>query len=116
MALNVTKRSGTPVIVNYTAAADYTGGDVLLAGNTAGLANLIAVQDVANGATAAFEAGGATYDAKVASNYAAFTKVYLDAANSVLTSTSTNMNPFGYTVEASPAANSVVEVLHWPFA
>lgn len=117
MAAKATFRHGDPVMVDYTpSSGNITAGDVVLGGNTTGLTCLVAHRDITNNYLGALAAGGGVYSVKVASNYAAFTKVYWDATNSVLTSTSTNMSQFGYTVEASAAANTVVKVLHKPYA
>lgn len=109
-----TFRHGNPLMVDYTAAATISAGQVLAGGNTTGVASVVAHRDIANAATDAVAAGGGVYDVKVASNYAAWSKVYWDDSGANLTTTSTNNWLFGYTVEASAAANSVVKVWHWP--
>lgn len=111
---DATFRHGVPTNVDYTpSAGDVSSGDIIVAGNTAGLATVIAPKDITNNELGAAAVGG-VWDVKVAANYSAWTKVWWDAANSVLTTTSTNMAQFGYTVEASAAANAVVQVLHHP--
>lgn len=112
---NATFRHGAPVMIDYTAGADLSAGAVVLIGNTTGLTCAVAHQDIANGDNGSLAAGGGVYDVKVAANYAAGSKVYWDATNSVLTTTSTNMSLFGFTVEAAAAANDVIEVLHRPY-
>lgn len=107
-------RSGAPRFVDYTPAANATAGAIVLLGNTTGICNGVAHSDLTNAVAGTLAVGGGVYNVKVASNYAAWTKVYWDATNSVLTTTSTNMSLFGFTVEASAAANSVVKVLHFP--
>lgn len=114
MVFEATFRHGDPLMIDYTAGADIAAGEIKLAGNLTGITNLIAHRPIANGEFGAMAAGGGVYDVKVASNYAAFTKVYWDDANSVATSTSTNMSTLGWTLEAAAAANAVVKVLHWP--
>jgi predicted RecA/RadA family phage recombinase len=109
-------RHGDPIMIDYTPGADIAAGQVVVLGNTTGLTNGIAHLPISNGVKGALAAGGAVYRVKVASNYAAWSKVYWDDANAVLTTTSTNMSQFGYTIEASAAANAVVEVLHHPRA
>jgi predicted RecA/RadA family phage recombinase len=109
-------RHGDPLMIDYIAGANVAAGDIVLLGNTAGLCNGVAHKDIANGDKGALAAGGGVYWVKVASNYAAWTKLYWDATNTVLTSTSTNMSQFGYNIEAAAAANAVIEVLHWPRA
>src|SRR6476659_4836216 len=108
MALTAELRHGQPTMIDYTpGSGNVTGGDIVLLGNTTGVCNGIAHVDIANNTLGSLGIGGGVYNVKVASNYAAYTKVYWDAANTVLTSTSTNMSLFGYTVEASAAANTV---------
>lgn len=109
-----TFRHGDPVMVDYTAGADIVAGQIMLLGNTTGLANGIAHKAIANTALGALGVGGGVYDVKVAGNYAAYSKVYWDDANAVLTTTSTNMSLFGFTVETAAAANAIVKVLHQP--
>lgn len=107
-------RHGHPVMIDYTPGANIAAGQVVLLGNTAGLTCGVAHNDIVSGELGAIAGGGGVYDVMVAGNYAAWTKVYWDDGNAKLTTTSTNMSQFGYTVEASPAANSVVAVLHVP--
>jgi predicted RecA/RadA family phage recombinase len=114
MPLTATFRHGDPQSVDYTAGANVAAGDVVLLGNTAGLTNGIAHRPIANGEKGALFVGTGIYYCKVASNYAAYTKLYVDNANAVLTSTSTNMSFFGWNTEAAGAANAVVECMHWP--
>lgn len=116
MAFEATFRHGDPIMIDYTAGANVAAGEVKVLGNTAGLCNGIAHRDIVNGEKGALAAGGGVYLVKVASNYAAYSKVYWDDTNAVLTTTSTNMSQFGYTIEAAGAANAVIEVLHWPRA
>lgn len=114
MAVEALLRHGDPQSIDYTAGADVAAGEVKLLGNTTGITNGIAHRPIANGEKGSLFVGTGIYNVKVASNYAAYTKVYWDDANSVLTSTSTNMSLFGWTIEAAAAANAVVEVMHWP--
>ena len=107
-------RHGDPRMVDYTAGADLTAGDIVMLGNQAGIACGVVHEDVANAALGAIAVGGGVYDCQVAANYAAWSKVYKPSGNAILTTTSTNNYLFGYTVEASAAANAVVKVLHWP--
>ena len=108
-------RHGDPVMIDHTPGADVSAGQVVLIGNTTGFTCGVAHSDIANGELGAIAAGGGVYAVKVASNYAAGTKVYWDDTNSILTTTSTNMSLFGFTVEAAAAANAVVKVLHEPY-
>lgn len=108
-------RSGDPIMVDYTAGADVDAGKMIVVGNTAGWTLGVAHVDIANGEKAAIAAGGGVYLCQVASNYAAGSKVYKPGANAILTTTSTNNALFGFTVEASPAANARINVLHKPY-
>ena len=109
-------RHGHPVMIDYTpAAGDIAAGDMVLIGNTTGLTLGVAHVDIANTVLGALAGGGGVYDCQVASNYASGTLVYKPAANAILTTTSTNNAPFGFTVESSAAANAVVKVLHHPY-
>lgn len=117
MPLKATFRHGDPKMVDYTpASGNITAGDVVLVGNTAGWTTGIAHRDITNNYLGSLAAGGGVYDVKVASNYAAGTKVWWDAAANSVTTTSTNNAQFGYLVEATTAANTYAEVLHIPYA
>lgn len=107
-------RHGDPVMVDYTATADVTAGDMILVGNLTGWTLGVAHVDFANTEKGALAIGGGVYHCMVASNYAAGSKVYKPTANAILTTTSTNAALFGYTVEAAAAANAVIEVYHEP--
>lgn len=108
-------RHGDPLMIDYTpAAGNVPEGEIVVLGNTAGLACGVSHRPIVNNEKGALGAGGGVYLVKVASNYAAYSKVYWDNTNSVLTTTSTNMAFFGYTIEAAGAANALVEVLHHP--
>lgn len=107
---------GSPVMIDYTpSSGNLSEGESVLLGNTAGLTMIIAHQPITNNVQGAMAAGGGVYDAMVASNYAAGTKVYKPTGNAILTTTSTNNALFGFTVEAAAAANAVVKVLHKPY-
>lgn len=107
-------RNGYPVMVDYTAGADIVAGEMVLLGNATGVSMGIAHVAIANGDVGSLAIGGGVYDCMVASNYAAWSKVYKPSANAILTTTSTNNALFGYTVEAAGAANAIVKVLHDP--
>lgn len=110
-----TFRHGYPVMADYTpSAGNIAVGEIVLVGNTTGWTCGVAHHAILNTVQGELAAGGGVYDVKVASNYAAGAKVYWDDTNSVLTTTSTNMSLFGFTVEAAAAANDVVKVLHEP--
>lgn len=109
-----TLRHGDPTMIDYTAGATISAGQILVGGNTTSPSCVIAHLDIANTDLGSVAVGGGVYDVKVASNYAAYSKVYWDDTNAVLTTTSTNFWLFGYTVEAAAAANAIVKVWHWP--
>ncbi len=108
-------RCGYPTMVPYTPSSGaVTAGDMILLGNSAGVSLGVAHSDIANSTLGEISVGGGCYDCQVASNYAAWTKVYKPSANAILTTTSTNNAQFGFTVEAAAAANATVLVLHHP--
>lgn len=110
-------RHGQPVMVDYTpSSGNVSAGEGVMLGNTTGITVGIAHRDIENTKLGALAVGGGVYEAQVASNYAAWTKVYKPSANAILTTTSTNNMLFGYTVEAASAANDYVKVLHKPYA
>lgn len=109
-------RHGDPVMIDYTpSSGNVSAGAGVLLGNTTGLTMGIAHRDIENNKKGALAAGGGVYEAQVASNYAAGTKVYKPSGNAILTTTSTNNALFGFTVEAAAAANDYVKVLHKPY-
>lgn len=116
MAFEATFRHGDPTMVDYTpAAGDVAAGQVVLAGNTAGLTTLVAHVSIANNTLGALAAGGGVYDVTNLNNAANYAKVYWDDANSKITTVSTNMALFGYVVEnGGGGANSVCRALHVP--
>jgi len=118
----VTFRSGSPVMVDYThAAANITEGTVVVQGtvaaNTGGqnAMAMVAHRPIANGALGALAAGGGVYDAVNRNNAAVGTKVYWDDTNDWVTTVSTNFATFG-TIVANGAGgtNSTCRVLHNP--
>ena len=114
MAFEATFRHGDPQSIDYTPGANIAAGEVVLLGNTTGITDGIAHLPIVSGEKGSLFVGTGIYHVKVAANYAAYSKVYWDDANAVLTTTSTNMSFFGWTLEAAAAANAVVEVMHWP--
>lgn len=114
--MDATFVQGLPVMVPHTpTGGNVAVGEIVLIGNTAGWTCGVAHAAIVNNTQGDLSCGGGVYDVKVASNYAKGSKVYWDDANAVLTTTSTNMSLFGHTVETSPAANSIVKVLHKPY-
>jgi predicted RecA/RadA family phage recombinase len=107
-------RRGNPQMVPFTPSADLAAGQGVLLGNATGVRMGVMHRDAANAATdAEIAVHGGVYDCKVADNYAAWSVVYFDGTDT-LTTTSTNNALFGVTVEASAAANAIVEVFHHP--
>lgn len=110
-------------MVDYTpASGNVAAGAMVLQGsvtaNTAGVGAYLTIahKDIVNSTLGEVAIGGGVYDCMVASNYAAYSKVYKPAANNILTTTSTNNSLFGFTVAAAAAANAVVGVMHQPQA
>jgi hypothetical protein len=93
-----------------------TAGDVVLLGNTAGLANGIVHADVANAAVGTMAIGGGIYEVINRNNSANGAIVYWDDTNNWATSVSTNMSKFGYITEnGGGGTNSACLVLHDPY-
>ncbi len=121
MTVGANFRHGDPVMVDYlNSSTNIAAGDMVLQGsvtaNTGGTGAVLTIahEPIANGVYGALAVGGGVYGCMVASNYAAFSKVFKPSGNSILTTTSTNNALFGFTVETSAAANAVVKVMHQP--
>jgi predicted RecA/RadA family phage recombinase len=100
----------------HVAAANITAGEVVLIGNTAGLANGIAHADITNSATGTLAIGGGIYEVINRNNSANGTTVYWDTANNWITSVSTNMSLFGYITEnGAGGTNSLCYAIHEPY-
>lgn len=111
-----TFRHGTPTMVDYTpTTGNVAAGSSVLIGNTIGWTMGITHNPIANGVLGAVACSGGVYSAMVASNYAVGSKVYKPTANAILTTTSTNNALVGFTVDASPAVNAIIKVIHIPF-
>lgn len=112
-----TFRHGNPTYIDYTpSGGNVTAGDVILAGNTAGLCCVIAHNDITNNTSGAVASHGGIYDVVMLSNLANYAKAYWDDTNNKLTSTSTNNALFGFVVSGGAAgANATVKALHMPF-
>jgi hypothetical protein len=92
-------RTGKPITVAYTpAGGNVNAGDVVVLGNTAGLGLGVAPLDIPNGTLGDLTIFGGIYDVVNESNAANWAKVYWDATNSKVTTTSTNNALFGYVV------------------
>jgi len=111
-----TFRHGDPVMIDYTpSSGNITAGQVLLAGNTAGLCCVIAHTDITNNTLGAVAAYGGVYAVTNLSNAANYAKVYWDDTNNKLTTTSTNNALFGFVVgSGGGGANSTCYALHYP--
>jgi len=106
---------GDAQMVEYTAGADISAGDVIVTNDTPRIAHL----DIANGALGALAARGGVYRMPKASGsttaIAADKKVYWDATNHVVTTTSSGNKGFGVTVKASVDGDTTQVVRHEPF-
>ncbi len=101
---------------DHTAAADISAGQVVLLGNTAGLANGVAHHAISNGALGSLAIGGGVYECTNRNNSATGATVYWDDANNWVTSVSANMSLFGYISEnGGGGTNSLCRVLHEPY-
>lgn len=118
MSTEATFRHGDPAFEDYTPAAGaVAAGQVVLLGNTAGLACGVAHQDIPNGSLGSLAVGGGVYDAVMLSNIANWGLAYWDDTNNKLTSTSTNNAVFGFVVNGGGGgANATVRALHCPSA
>lgn len=117
MAFEATMRSGDPEFMDYTpAAGNVSAGQVVLLGNTAGLACGIAHQDITNNTLGALAIGGGVYDVVMLTNIAAYALVYWDDTNNKVVSTSTNNAVFGVLLTGGTGANTTVRALHDPKA
>lgn len=113
---DTTFRHGEPLMIDYTpAAGDVAAGEVVVLGNTAGLACGIAHSPIANTVLGAVAAGGGVYDVVNASNAADYAKVWWDNSANAVTTTSTNNAQFGFIVrDGGGGANSTALALHSP--
>lgn len=102
--------SGKPVMADYTPGSAVAAGDVVVLENTVGIAH----KDIAASELGALAVGGGVYDMVYLANVAVGTKMYYDGTSKV-SSTSTNNTAFGFALESTGAANTVGQVLHWPF-
>lgn len=110
-----TFRHGDPGFADYTpASGNVSAGQVVLLGNTAGLALGIAHLDVVNNTLGSLAIGGGVYDVTMLTNLAAWSTVYWDDTNNKVVSTSTNNAMFGVLLTGGTGANTVVEALHAP--
>jgi hypothetical protein len=104
-------------MIDYTpASGNVAAGDVILAGNAAGISCVIAHVPITNNTLGAVAAGGGVYDMINLNNAADFAKVYWDPATPTkVTTTSTNNAKFGYVAyNGGGGANTTCQVVHDP--
>lgn len=112
-----TFRHGDPVYMDYTPiGGNVAAGQVVLLGNSAGLACGVAHRDIANNTPGALAIGEGVYEVTMGTNIAPYTKVYWDDANNKVSSTSTNNATFGYLLTGNTGANTLVLAVHRPNA
>jgi hypothetical protein len=114
---SATFRHGDPLMVDYTpASGNIAAGQVILAGNAAGVSCVIAHRPIVNNTLGAVAAGGGVYDIINLDNAATWAKVYWDPATPTkVTTTSTNNAKFGYVVaNGGGGANTTCRCLHDP--
>lgn len=109
-------RHGNPIMIDYVpASGNISAGEVVLAGNTAGLTCLVAHRDLENNVKGALAAGEGVYEVINLNNSANYAKVYWDTSTNKVTSVSTNMALFGYIVrDGGGGANTACWALHRP--
>ena len=112
-----TFRHGNPVMIDYTPAAGaLAAGEVVLLGNTTGIACGVTHLPIANSTLGAVAAGGGIYDVINLNNAANYATVYWDTSTNKVTTVSTNMALFGYIVEnGGGGANTTCRALHNPY-
>jgi hypothetical protein len=110
-------RCGEPVVIEYTpSSGNVAAGSVVVLGNNAGICCGIAHKDIANNRTGALALGLGTYDCKNLNNAANWAKVYWDATNIGVTTTSTNNALFGFVCfGGGNGVNTTCMVLHHPY-
>lgn len=114
---SATFRHGNPLMVDYTpTSGNVAEGDVILAGNAAGVSCVVAHRPITNNTLGAVSVGGGVYDIINLNNAANWAKVYWDPATPTkVTTTSTNNAKFGYVVSGGGGgANTTCKVLHDP--
>ena len=109
-------RHGIPEFMDYTpTGGNVTAGQVVVLGNTAGLACGIAHQDIANNVLGSLSHGGGVYEVTMLTNIAPYAKVFWDDTNNKVVSTTT-LIPFGFLLTGNTGANTLVLCKHWPVA
>lgn len=108
--------TGGMEVIDYTpTGGNVSRGQVVLLGNTAGVACGIAVMDITNNTLGSVYVGGGVFRVTMLPNVANYARVYWDDTNNKVTSTSTNMAPFGWIVSGGGGgANASVDCLFDP--
>jgi hypothetical protein len=116
MAAEAIFRHGDPIFIDYTpGAGNVAAGQVVVLGNTAGLACGVAHVDIPNNVLGALGSGGGVYEVKNLNNAANYAKVWWDDANNGASTTSTNNAQFGYVVRnGGGGVNTACFVKHDP--
>lgn len=116
MAQDAVRRHGDPTQINYTpTTGNVNAGQVVLLGNTSGLACGIAPLAITNNVQGVLDVGYGIYEVTNQNNSANGTKVWWDNTNKSVTTTSTNNALFGYITEDGAAGtNSLCKAIHIP--
>lgn len=110
-----TFRHGEPLMVDYTAAATLSAGQVVLLGNTTSPTCGVVHRDIANAAFDAIAIGGGVYECVNLDNAANYVPVWWNDSVNKLTTTSTNNAKFGFVVrDGGGGANTNCLALHHP--
>ena len=94
-------------ILDYTAGAATVSGQFVLVGAIGG----IAIADIANGATGAVQIEGVFSVPKASGAVTQGAKLYWDATNSVLTTTSSGNTIVGVAAAAAASGDATVQIL-----
>lgn len=98
---------GDPDVIDYTPGADISAGEVVIAGNIAG----VAMEDIANGELGSIRVSGVFDVAKTATvTFSVGAPVYFDESANTAGSTATDAL-IGYAVKAALANDATVRVL-----
>ncbi len=113
---DTTFRHGNPTFIDYTpTGGNVAAGEVILAGNTAGLTCVVAHEPITNNTAGAVAAHGGIYDVVNLNNVANYAKVWWDNSANKVTSVSTNNALFGFVVSGGGGgANTTCQAQHLP--
>jgi len=114
MALEVTFRSGHPVMLDYTPASAVPAGQLVVVGEL----NLICHTAIPANILGAVAAGGGVYSGLSGGAITAGAKVFWDNTANRVTATATGNKPLGWLLpnSSASAAGQSVEFLHDPAA